>query len=124
VSPVKWLDLEMGEYIPIQTTNIHVITIRVRSGAVKRMNTTDLTEQMFGNPGIEGISFKGRFPTQQLKLGGRHNQVQKSFFLADRAVAVGNNLSIGNVGNPEAHCSTVAPTLVGHQRTVYHVGKN
>lgn len=79
------------------------------------MDATDLTEQMFGNPGIEGISFKGGFPTQQLKLGGLHNQVQKSFFLADRAIAVGNNLLIGNMGNPEAHRSTVAPTFVGHQ---------
>jgi hypothetical protein len=80
---IKWFKTELGHSIAIQTTNIDIEPVWVRSGTIKCVNSTGSAKQVLGDTCVERIGCEGVGSGQQGEAIGRHNQVQESFFAAN-----------------------------------------
>jgi len=112
VGTVERFNLKLIQHVSIQTAQVDIYPIRVRSGTVKGVNPTNPTEQVFGNARVEGIGRQHLLAGQQGKLIGGDNQVQKSFLAADRAVAVLDGAIACPYPHLKSDCPAVTATLI------------
>src|SRR5262249_5487941 len=101
---------ERGEINVIETPHVDVDFVRIGPWHVKRMDPTHLAESVLRNLGVVLIGGKAVTAAYELELLWRHDQVEKPFLRADRAVAVGDTVEIGR--HTETNAAAVAAALI------------
>src|SRR5579872_1844381 len=81
---------------------------------VERMNAANRAKGMLRRAGVEAVGGKRILAADELELLRRHNQMQKAFFPADRAVAVSDARELGC--HAKAHAAAMTATFKGLQR--------
>jgi hypothetical protein len=94
----------------IETAHVDVDLVRIGAGHVEGMNSADLAERVPGDFGVELVGGKIFLAAEKFEPFRRHNQVQKTFLPAHRAVAFGDTVKIG--GYAEPHAAAVAAALI------------
>jgi hypothetical protein len=87
MAAVEMADGERCDIDAIQTTHIHVDLIRIGSRDVKWMYSARGAKGVLGDAGIEPVCRERIFAAYQLEGIRRHDEMEKAFFPADRAIA-------------------------------------
>jgi hypothetical protein len=83
------------------------------------MNAASGAKRVLGDAGIEAICRQRILAAHELEGFWRHDQMKKSLFAANRAIAFGDPRKIR--GHAKAHPPTMAAALIGLQREVPRV---
>src|SRR5271165_5709381 len=89
----------------VETTDVDVDLIRIRARHVKGVNAAGRAECVLRRAGIESIDSQRVAAAFKLELLRRHDQMQKTLFGADRAVA------FGDAGKIRRHAEPYAPAM-------------
>ena len=119
MAAVEAADGKRSDIDVIQTTHIHVDLIRVGTRNVKRMNAAGGAKGMLGDAGIKTVCRQRILTAKELEGLRRHDEMEKTFFAADRAIAFGHPRKIR--GDAKAHASAMTTALIGLQREVSRV---
>ena len=87
ISPVESPRFDCGEINAIQTTNVHVDLVRVRSRNIERVNTAIFAESMLRQFRVKFIGGEIIPATQQFKSVARNDQVQETLLRTYRTIA-------------------------------------
>ena len=68
--------------------HVDVDLVRIGARHVKRMHPAVFAERVLGRPGVELVGRQVILTAKQLKLLRRHDEMKKTLFRADRAVAL------------------------------------
>src|SRR5690349_897657 len=98
----------------VQTTHIHVDLIGVGAWNIKRMNAAGGAKGVLGDASVEAIRRQRILAAKELEGIRRHDEMEKTFLAADRAVALGDPRQIR--GYAKAYAPTMAAALIGLQR--------
>src|SRR6516165_6108971 len=110
MAAVKVTDAERSDIHIVQATDIDVDLIGIRARNVKWMNTAGGAKRVLRNAGIEAIGRQCILAGDELERIRRHDEMQKAFFAADRAVALRHPRQIR--GDAEAHTATMAAAFI------------
>jgi hypothetical protein len=114
MATVEMTNRERGNIHIVQATHIHVDLIRIGTRNVKWMNAAHGAKSVLGDAGIESVGRQRILAAEELECIRRHDEMEKPFFAADRAIAFGHPRQIR--GDAKAHAPTVATALIGlHQ---------
>ena len=119
MAAVETADGEGSDIHIVQTTHIHVDLIRIGTRNVKRMNAAGRTKGVLGDAGIEAVCGERILAAKELERIQRHDEMEKTLFAADRAIAFGHPRKIR--GDAKAHASAMTTALIGLQREVSRV---
>ena len=86
MSTIKKSNLELLDRVVIQTAEIDIIPIWMRSRTIEGMNPAMTAKMMFGGTSIEGISTQIGVSLKQSESGCGDDEMDKSFFCADRTI--------------------------------------
>lgn len=81
--------LKLRDRVVIQTAQINIIAVWVRSGSIEGMNSAIATKMMFGSTCIEGIRTECILSLEQSKSRLWDDEMDESFFATDRAITLG-----------------------------------
>src|SRR5262249_60291055 len=117
VFPMTAVELSDGERSDIhifQASHIDVDLIGIRARNVKWMDAAAGAKRVLCNAGIEAIGRQRILAADELERILRHDEMQKTLFAADRAVALRHPRQIR--GHAKAHAPTMAAALISLQR--------
>ena len=102
--PVEDVRLNFCQVDIVEAANVDAEFVRVGSRHIEGLNAAMEAECMLCGPRVELISRELVLPAQQLETFGRHDEMQKALFGADRAVALGDVRQVGGdtKSNPPA----------------------
>jgi hypothetical protein len=110
---------QLSEVDIIEAPRIHVDLVRIRSRHIKGVNAAMPAECMFCGASVKTVSGQVLGAAQKLKLPGRHDEMQKAFFGADRAVALGHAGEISGDPKPDTAAVTAALKAAQHRLKPY-----
>src|SRR5258708_30636366 len=106
-----------GEVDVVEAARIDVDLVGIGARHIERMDAAVPAEHVLRGPGIELVDRQITLAAEQLELLRRHDQVQNSFFGADRAIAFGHGREIrGNAVTPTATMTPAFLYLLFRQR--------
>lgn len=106
MAAVEMPDGERSHIHIVQTTHIHVDLIRIGARNVKWMYSARGAKGVLGDTGIETVCRQRIFAAYQLEGIRRHDEMEKAFFAADRAIAFRHAREVGS--DTKAHVTTMA----------------
>ncbi len=119
MTAVETTDGQRSDIDPVETAHVDINLIGVGARNVKRMNAAGGAKRVLGDAGIKPVCGQRLFAAQKFERLRRHDEMQKSFFGADRTIAFGHARQIR--GHTKAHASAMAPAFVGLQREASRV---
>src|SRR5215467_11727691 len=119
MAAVEMTDGEYTDIDAIEAPHVHIDFIGIGARNIKWMNAASGAKRVLGDAGIEAICRQRILAAHELEGFWRHDQMKKSLFAANRAIAFGDPRKIR--GHAKAHPPTMAAAVIGLQRDVSRV---
>src|SRR6516165_9544252 len=101
--PVERIRPDLCQVDVVEAANVDAELFRVRSRHIESMNAAMAAECVLGGQRVELVGGELVLAAQQLEMFWRDDEMQKTFFGADRAVALGEfSFDQSRAGEPSA----------------------
>src|SRR5262245_5701045 len=118
VLAVEWFRRDRGKIYIVEAAHIDVDLVRIGARHVERMDAAVFAKRVLCGPGVELIRRQIVRAADELEPFRRHDQMQKSFLGAYRAVAIGHAREIGRDAEPHASAMASAFHRLEHGRPI------
>ena len=116
---IEWPDLNASYRSGLKAPYIDTVTVGMGTRHIKRLDAASLTEEVFGNSGVERVTRECLLAANEPETVFRHDQMQKAALATDRAVAF-DGFDIGGCLNLELHAAAVTPASMSNRWACFY----